>query len=428
MLTLIVSVALTVVDSPPPLVLISVDGLNPDYVIEADKYNLKIPNLRKMLKEGAYASGVKGVIPTVTFPSHTTIVTGVSPAKHGILFNHPFDPFNHNKGEWYWYAEDINTPTLWDAATDAGLTVSNVEWPVTVGANIGINIPQYWGCEEKIFRSMCSPNLITEMEQTLGPYPYHDHFTIDGDIERTKFNEYILINKKPDFHLCYFSGLDTQQHDSGPCSQEAFDILEKIDKLIGRIIDAANKYSNGRATICIVSDHGFAPINSIVNVNAVLKEAGLIRVNECNKLIEWDALAWSSGGSTTIMLRNKDDKMYERVKIILNRLQADIEYGMDRIIEDKDNYRFLIGLRAGYCFEDSFGRPVLAKYEHWHGGGHGYLPDMIDMDASFFIIGQEIPAGVCLGRVDMRDVAPTLARLLNIALPSAEGKNLLKNN
>lgn len=424
MLTVIALAILAVADSPPPppsspLVLISVDGLKPDYVIEADKYNLKIPHLRKILKEGAYASGVKGVIPSVTFPSHTTIVTGVSPIKHGILFNHPFDPFNYNNGAWYWYAKDISAPTLWDAAADAGLIVANVEWPVTVGANISINIPQYWGCEEKI-------NLITEMERVLGPYPYQDHWTVDGDIERTKFNEYILINKKPDFHLCYFSGLDTQQHGTGPYSQEAFDVLEKIDGLIGRIIDAANGYSNGRATICVVSDHGFAPINSIVNVNVVFKEAGLMRTNESGELVEWDAFAWSSGGSTTIMLQNKDDEIYERVKIILNDLWENNECGFDCVVEDKDNFRFLIGLRAGYCFKDSFDGPVFAKYERWHGGGHGYLPDMIDMDASFFIIGQEIPVGVCFGRIDMRDIAPTLACLLNIDLPSAEGRNLLK--
>ncbi|MEK7114917.1 MAG: ectonucleotide pyrophosphatase/phosphodiesterase [Patescibacteria group bacterium] len=416
MLTIIVSAMLAVADSPPPLILISIDGLKPDYVIEADKYNLQIPRLRKMREEGAYASGVKGVIPTVTFPSHTTIVTGVSPKKHGILFNHPFDSFNQNNGAWYWYAEDINAPTLWDVAADAGLIVSNVEWPVTVGANIDINIPQYWGCEEKMFRSICSPNLIIEMERTLGSYPYHDHFTIDGDAERTKFNEYILINKKPDFHLCYFSGLDTQQHITGPYSQEAFDVLEKIDELVGRITDAANRYSDGRATICIVSDHGFAPINSIVSVNAALKEAGLMQ----------DAQAWSSGGSTTIILQTKNDEIYERVKTVLGRLQINDECGFDRIIEDKDNYQFLVGLRSGYCFNDDFNRPVAIKYEQWSGGGHGYLPDMVEMDASFFITGNEIPANTCLGRIDMRDIAPTLARLLNITLPLAEGRNLLQ--
>ena len=57
------------------LVLVSIDGLRPDYVLDADKHGLRIPNLRRFLTEGSFATGVKGVIPTVTYPSHTTIVT-----------------------------------------------------------------------------------------------------------------------------------------------------------------------------------------------------------------------------------------------------------------------------------------------------------------------------------------------------------------
>src|SRR5512144_1109059 len=79
-----------------PIVLISIDGLKPDYVLDADKHALKIPNLRRLVAEGAHASGVTGVLPTVTYPSHTTMVTGVAPAKHGIVANSPFDPFSKN--------------------------------------------------------------------------------------------------------------------------------------------------------------------------------------------------------------------------------------------------------------------------------------------------------------------------------------------
>src|SRR5580704_1638767 len=68
----------------PLLVVISVDGLRPDYVTQADAHGAKIPNLRRFLKEGTYADGVQGVVPTVTYPSHTTLMTGVWPAKHGI--------------------------------------------------------------------------------------------------------------------------------------------------------------------------------------------------------------------------------------------------------------------------------------------------------------------------------------------------------
>src|SRR6266404_7117167 len=108
-----------------PVVLISIDGLRPDFVLEADHYDLKIPNLRHLLQQGSYASGVHGVLPTVTYPSHTTLVTGVSPERHGIEANTTFDPLNRNFEGWYWYAEDIKVPTLWDVASDAGLSVAN---------------------------------------------------------------------------------------------------------------------------------------------------------------------------------------------------------------------------------------------------------------------------------------------------------------
>ena len=67
----------------PLLLLISIDGLRPDYVTAADSYQAKIPHLRRFLKDGAFADGVEGVIPTVTYPSHTTLITGVWPATHG---------------------------------------------------------------------------------------------------------------------------------------------------------------------------------------------------------------------------------------------------------------------------------------------------------------------------------------------------------
>src|SRR5438128_643317 len=126
-----------------PVVLISIDGMKPDYVLEADKHGLKIPNLRRLLAEGAHASGVTGVLPTVTYPSHTTMVTGVAPARHGVIANSPFDPFSKNLNGWYWYAEDITVPTLWDACAKARIVTGSVDWPVTVAANITFNIVQY---------------------------------------------------------------------------------------------------------------------------------------------------------------------------------------------------------------------------------------------------------------------------------------------
>jgi predicted AlkP superfamily pyrophosphatase or phosphodiesterase len=91
----------------PVVLLISVDGMKPEAVLEAPKYGLKVPNLRAFTADGIYATRVRGVLPTLTYPSHTTLLTGASPAKHGIIDNTTFDPLLRNQRGWYWYAEDI---------------------------------------------------------------------------------------------------------------------------------------------------------------------------------------------------------------------------------------------------------------------------------------------------------------------------------
>src|SRR5262249_16878939 len=157
------------------LVLISIDGLRPDYVLADDHHGLKIPNLRQLVVDGSYATGVKALVPTGTFPSHTTLVTGVSPARHGILANTPFDPLQRNLDGWYWYAEDIKVRTLWDQAADAGFVTSSVEWPVTAGARVTYNIPQYWRAktrdDQKLHRLMTTPGLLPEVEKAVAAHP-----------------------------------------------------------------------------------------------------------------------------------------------------------------------------------------------------------------------------------------------------------------
>ena len=83
------------------VLMISVDGMKPEYVTKADEHGLKVPNMRKIMAEGTHADGVTGVLPTVTYPSHTTMITGVWPEKHGIYGNTTFDPERKNQGGWY---------------------------------------------------------------------------------------------------------------------------------------------------------------------------------------------------------------------------------------------------------------------------------------------------------------------------------------
>ena len=76
-----------------PVLMISIDGLRPGDILDAQARGLGVPNLRALARHGAYATGVRGVLPTLTYPSHTTLLTGVAPARHGIANNLIFDPF-----------------------------------------------------------------------------------------------------------------------------------------------------------------------------------------------------------------------------------------------------------------------------------------------------------------------------------------------
>src|SRR5438477_4709547 len=102
---------------------------------------LRTPNIRRLTEGGSYAEGVEGVYPTVTYPSHTTLVTGRMPAEHGVYSNLSSRVAGENPRDWYWYAKVIKVPTLWDEAHKAKLTTASVFWPVSTGADIDWDIP-----------------------------------------------------------------------------------------------------------------------------------------------------------------------------------------------------------------------------------------------------------------------------------------------
>jgi predicted AlkP superfamily pyrophosphatase or phosphodiesterase len=418
-----------------PVVLISIDGLKPDHVLDADKHGLKIPNLRRLVAEGAHATGVTGVLPTVTYPSHTTMVTGVAPAKHGVIANSPFDPFSKNLNGWYWYAEDIKVPTLWDACAKARVVTGSVDWPVTVGANITFNIVQYWRAENaedrKLIRALSTPGLFAEAESALGPYTDGNDYSIAGDVRRAAFTVFLLDKKKPRFHLSYFGALDEEEHKTGPYSTQTFAVLEQLDAVIGQVRAAAEKIGGGRAIICVVSDHGFKLTDKEVNLNSALREAGLIELNEQGRVRSWRAFTWYGGGSAGIMLRDeKDAEARKNAGDVLNRLASDASSGVAKVADRAaaralggfPDAAFVVTLRAGYRLGSKLQGPVTAAVRP--AGTHGYAPDVQEMNSSFFIAGPGIAAGRDLGQIDMRDIAPTLAALLGVPLPSAEGRRL----
>jgi predicted AlkP superfamily pyrophosphatase or phosphodiesterase len=417
--------------NPTSLVIVSIDGLRPDYVLEADKYSLKIPNLRRLVRDGAWAVGVKGVLPTVTHPSHTALVTGASPSRHGIIATKPFDPTGKNYSGWY--AEDIKVPTLWDVAAQAGLTTGNVEWPVTAGARITWNIPQYWRAKTtddiQLHRLLTTPGLLTELETVAGPYPPSYDWSVDADARRAVFAAALFDRKRPRLLFAYLAGLDAEEHESGPKSHQTFAALERLDALIGRLRDTAER--RGPVVFAVVSDHGFRSTDKELDLNEALRSEGLLVLDERGRITDWRAAAWNNGGSAAVMLRDpKDAGVQAAVLRVLRRVQAC--GAVARVLtateaEALGGYpgaTFVVDLAPGYRLGSSLEEPAVRVGPVR--GTHGMLPDDENMDAAFFIVGPGIAAGRALGRIDMRDVAPTLATRLGLVLPAAEGRDVLR--
>jgi predicted AlkP superfamily pyrophosphatase or phosphodiesterase len=422
------------------VLLISVDGMRPDYVTKADEHGLKIPNMRKMMQEGAYAEGVNGVVPTVTYPSHTTLITGVWPEKHGIYANTTFDPERKNLSGWYWYAEDIKVPTLWDAAKSAGLTTASVNWPVSVGAPVNYLLPEIWRAgtpdDQKLIRALSTPGLLTALESSLGAYPEPINSAPEDDRIRAKFAEAILKQYKPRFMTVHLAALDHTEHETGPFSVESLAVMEQIDEMVGQLRDAALA-ADPQAVICVVSDHGFLPTNHHLNLAAAFVKEGLMEPGTettssgATPLKSWQATPWISGGLAAIVLKDPNDKaIHNKVSALLKQLTADPKNGINRIVERDElkklggfpDASFLVDLRSGFQFDSSLTGAVTRDTKA--NGTHGYLPEHPELRSSFFIAGPGIAKARILGVIDMRQIAPTLANLFGGSLPSADAKLL----
>jgi hypothetical protein len=417
----------------PLLLMISIDGLRPDYVTAADAHGAKIPNLRRFLTEGAFAQGVVGVIPTVTYPSHTTLITGVSPATHGIFANTVFDPLRENRPGWYWYSEDIRVATLWDAAARAGLSTASVQWPVSVGARVTWNIPEFWRAgtadDAKLLRAVSTPGLLAELEPELGPYPRA--LTVESDEQRARYAARILEKKRPNLLTLHLIALDHVQHVTGPSTAETVAVLERLDTLVGMLRATAETVAPGRAHVAVVSDHGFGKTAMELNLSAELRRAGLLTVGPQGKVTGWKAMPWTAGGAIAVVLKDPADAAtLATVRALLDRLAADPAHGIDRVLDaaalrDRGGFppaAFVVGLKPDWHAGSSLTGPLVGKATM--AGMHGHLPDLPDLHAAFFVVGPGVPAGRDLGLIDMRDIATTLARRLKLSLPAAEGKAL----
>ncbi|MFM7028194.1 MAG: alkaline phosphatase family protein [Chakrabartia sp.] len=416
-----------------PVLLISIDGLRPADVLEARKKGLKLPNLQRFADEGSWARGVKGVLPTITYPSHTTLITGAAPARHGVYANTTFDPLQINQGGWYWYGSDIQSETLWEAAAKAGLSTANVHWPVSVGVKaIQWNLPQIWrtGHEDdaKLVTALSTPGLIKELESDGSHYAPGIDETVEADENRAQFVVKLIAAHRPEFLTVYLTALDHEQHVAGPDSPTSRAVLERLDALVGKLV-AAEQAARPEAIIAVASDHGFAAIDTEVNLFRAFIDAGLITLDPQGKVASWRAMPWPSGGSCAIVLADPKDAAIEaQVSDVLAGLKAKPELKIDRVLDKaaikswggNPQASFYVGFKLGATAGNFKGASAALVAPSTYRGTHGYLPDEPSMRSTFMLMGPGIMPAHDLGVVDMRMIAPTLASLMGARLPSAE--------
>ncbi|WP_164158261.1 alkaline phosphatase family protein, partial [Sandarakinorhabdus rubra] len=321
-----------------PVLMIAIDGLRPQEWQRRDN-GLALPALRG-LAAGGVSAAVTGVLPTVTYPSHATLMTGAAPRRHGIASNLTFDPFRRNADGWYWYASDFKAQTLWDAAVAGGRKVANVHWPVSVGlSGLVANLPQIWRTgeadDDKLVAALASPGLPASLVAEAGPYPPGKNEDIASDEARAAHAAVLIRRLRPDFATVYLTGFDHEQHEAGPDSPAARAVLARIDAAVGRLVAVARAVDPA-TTVVVVSDHGFAETRRTTNLFMPFIKAGLIRLTPDGQgIASWDAIPWTAGGSAAIVLaRPADAALKARVAVVLASVAADPAAGIDRIMDD----------------------------------------------------------------------------------------------
>jgi predicted AlkP superfamily pyrophosphatase or phosphodiesterase len=413
------------------VIVISIDGLRGITLASLSTRGLHTPNLNEFAQGGALAEGLIGVFPTVTYPSHTTLVTGVSPSLHGILGNGMFDPEHQLDGAWYWYAQQIKRPTLYTIAKQKGLTTGAVSWPVTVDARIDYNFPEYREPDTDegllLYGGLCTQGLLAAYEKAYAPLQT-EH--IDDDV-RAGMARFLIATYKPDLLFVHLIDMDHQQHLHGPDSPEAFKTLENIDRLIGTIREAVKTAEpNDQVDYIVVSDHGFLPVQKQFNPNAVLTSLGLEGTKDQPE--KWRISAFDNGASFGLVAHDPNDA--EAIKIAtetFKQLASEGAWGIDNIYDDAQtkamegysNSFASVSMKSGYTLGGATAGPWLTDTKTR--GMHGYAPGPKELDASFLAFGPGIPQRR-IPRSKLVDVAPTVAHILNLPMPDVEGHDLLK--
>lgn len=414
------------------MLVISVDGLGAS-LYDRLSAKLHISNLPRLRREGSYAEGVVGVYPTVTYPSHTTIITGRMPAEHGIYSNLSSREPGKNLGDWFWFANAIKVPTLWDEARANHLTTGTVFWPVAANAPVDWDVPEIWDprtpptVDPAYVAKYATPGLLLEALLEIGP----PRLGQELDVTRARLATFILKQHKPNLLLVHLVDLDQDEHEFGPDSPQAAATLEKIDGHIGELLAADQSAGLADSTdVFIVSDHGFLPVQTEIKPNVLFVKAGLLTADKKGNVTGGRIATVNNDGSFFIYWPESEDlraEVNEALKPLRDQglLWAVLDRAALKELGAEPAAQMALEAPAHYAFSSGAAGELLARGKSTT-GTHGYLPFRRELESSFIAWGPDIRAGVDLHTIRMTEIGPTILKAMGIDDPKFGDRPPLK--
>lgn len=412
------------------LVVISLDSLG---YRDLNELRDLVPNISRVINAGTWVKRVRGIFPTLTYPSHTSIITGQYPAVHGIVNNTKLQP-RRLSPDWYWYRKDIQAMPLYDVAHQAGMTTAAFLWPVTAGSKIDYNLAEIfpnriWTNQVLVSLKASSPYFLLQMNHRYGKLrhgikqPWLDDFITACAVDT-------LENKRPDLTLIHLVDMDSMRHHYGVRSREAKQALQRLDGRVARLIRATKMAGTFKHTnFVLLGDHYQINVRKMIHLNMIFAQHGWLSplAGKPTYRNNWRVTAKTCDGETYV---------YTRGNINLGQLKqliAGVE-GVEHIYDGADAVKlgadpqctFLVEAQPGYYFTDEVNRPAVVEnvdptsigtHDRYH-GVHGYGPNQPGYFTTAVFAGPDIQAGATVDGANLVDEGPTFARLLGLHYPA----------
>jgi len=415
------------------LLILSVDAL----VAEDMDYLSTMPCFQKYIAGGAAVKKMRSIYPTITYPAHTSIITGTYPNRHMVYSNGHFEAGSKNY-PWRWFADNLVVPDLFSAAKAKGLKTASVFWPVTGNhPHIDYLINEYWAQSEEetsrdaFARSGTSEEVLTrvvdkhvsKLEDRI--HPGCDYFVVKCACD-------IIREFDPDLIALHPANIDAYRHKTGLFNDMILQGLHEVDEWIGMLAEALQDAGALEQTdFVLLSDHGQMEVKRIIHPNVIFADHGLIQYDSDGNLTHWKAICHSLGMSAAVYINEPD--AYDEVYGLLCHMRDEQIYGISEVYTAAEanesehlcgDFAFILETDGYTSFGENYIRPIVTNFDfsdyRFGRASHGYLPDKGPQPV-FYAKGPSFKEGVILDRRSIVDIAPTLARALGISLPDADG-------